>query len=198
MIPTPDRLVAPGADEELAARLVAGEREAFEALVDRHAQRVRLLCWRITGSHRDTEDLTQEVFLRVFRHRDTYRSDRPFRQWLNRICVNVCLTFQKRQRLADASVRLVGLDEALGAAEAPPGPSPSSPEARAAMADSLRSVQAVLARLAEPFRTTLVLRVIGELSYQEIADSLGISIGTVMSRVNRARNLVKDRLKDLA
>lgn len=185
MIPNGDRRVAPGADEDLAAGLVRGERAAFEALVDRHEQRVRLLCWRITGTSRDAEDLTQEVFLRVFRHRDTYRPDRPFRQWLNRICVNVCLTFQKRQRLAEANVRLVGLDEARSAA------------APAATDDALREVQAALAGLAEPFRTTLVLRVFGELSYQEIADAQGISIGTVMSRVSRARNLLKDRLKDL-
>jgi RNA polymerase sigma-70 factor (ECF subfamily) len=196
MIPNGDQR-AVDTDEDLAARLVRGDPAAFEALVDRHEARIRTLCWRITGSQRESEDLTQEVFLRVYRHRDTYRPDKPFRQWLNRICVNVCLSQQKRQRLAESGVRLVALDEAQDTHVQPGVPAPLSPEGHAAMADGVRTVQATLARLTEPFRSTLILRVFGELSYQEIAEALGCSLGTVMSRVNRARNLVKDQLKDL-
>lgn len=186
---------APLSDEELARSFVAGDPQAFDLVVDRHAARVRAVAYRITGSVAESEDLAQEVFLRVYRHRETYRADRPFKTWLDRICVNVCLTHQKKLQLAGGLGRPAAYDEGAGAQTAPGAAEPLSPEAHASHRDSERTVERVLRALAEPFRTTLVLRVFGGLSYQEIADALGCSLGTVMSRVNRARNQIRDRLK---
>jgi RNA polymerase sigma-70 factor (ECF subfamily) len=197
MSPKGDHVTSPAplSDEELARSFVAGDPRAFEQVVDRHAPRVRAVAYRITGSVAESEDLAQEVFLRVYRHRESYRADRPFKAWLDRICVNVCLTHQKRMQLAGGLARPAAYDETIAAHGAPGAAAPLSPEAHASHRDSERTVEKVLKALAEPFRTTLVLRVFGGLTYQEIADSLGCSLGTVMSRVSRARNQIRDRLK---
>ena len=179
-------------DEELARQLVGGDELAFEELVDRHQRRIRTLCWRISGSIEEAEDLTQETFLRVFRHRDAYQLDRPFHTWLKRICVNVCLTHRERQRRRGVVLELNPKREDAAASARPADPQDQVVDAAAA-----HSVKQVIDLLSEPFRTTLVLRVFGGLSYQEIADELGCSLGTVMSRINRARLAVKTNLKDI-
>src|SRR5438874_2459869 len=98
--------VAPPSDEDLASRLQAGYQSAFEVLVRRHHKRVRSLCYRMLGSANEAEDLAQETFLRVYRHRETYQAGRRFRTWLDRICMNVCLTHQERVRAQGPIVRL--------------------------------------------------------------------------------------------
>jgi RNA polymerase sigma-70 factor (ECF subfamily) len=183
------------ADEVLAERLVGGDPIAFEALVDRHGRRVRTLCYRMSGSLSEADDLAQETFLRVYRHRGTYQAGKPFGTWLHRICVNVCLTHRERQRRQPPVARLPEGDR-RPPPEAPAGAS-ADPEARAAEAQLVGAVQRIVGALAEPFRTTLILRVFAGLSYQEIADVLGCGLGTVMSRINRARAQVRGHMKDL-
>lgn len=184
-------------DEDLAARLVAGDQEAFETLVRRHHRRVRSLCYRMTGSANEAEDLSQETFLRVYRHRETYQLGRRFRVWLDRICMNVCLTHQDRVRRLGPVVRLGEHDQSVPASALPGGAERQDPEARAQMNEMMASVKRVTQGLPGPYRAALVLRIFGGLSYQEIADVLGISMGTVMSRINRARIRVRNQLKDL-
>ena len=150
----------------------------------------------MTGATSEGDDLAQETFLRVFRHRDAYQAGKPFSTWLQRICVNVCLTHQERQKKRGPALDLDQAEER--AARTGKSASPADPEAKVSAADAAHTVQRVLVALAEPFRTTLILRVFGNLSYQEIADELGCSLGTVMSRINRARIQVKTHLKDLA
>ena len=178
-------------DEDLARLLAGGDAQAFEELVDRHQRRVRTLCYRLSGNLAEAEDLTQETFLRVFRHRDAYQPDRPFARWLKRICVNVCLTHRQRERPGRV-VPLADVDAGPMAARAG---GERDPAAHAAEREAARAVQEVIRELPEPFRNTLVLRVFGELSYQEIAEELGCSPGTVMSRLARARALVREMLE---
>lgn len=184
-------------DEELADRLLAGDQEAFEVLVRRHHGRVRSLCYRMTGTRADAEDLSQETFLRVFRHRETYQSGRRFRVWLDRICMNVCLTHQERIKRTGPIVRLGDRTGELPAGALVGAAERQDPEARAQMNEMLKSVAKVTQDLPAQYRAALVLRIFGGLSYQEIADVLGISMGTVMSRINRARIRVRNQLKDL-
>lgn len=178
-------------DEDLLRRVCAGDAAAFAALVDRHQRRVRLLCWRITGSFDEAQDLTQEVWVRVHHHRASYQPGKPLTAWLQRIAVNVCLTFNERMR---RRLPVCALEEDEDTPVLAPAADPAQLFAEAAGADG---VQRVVERLAEPFRTTFVLRVFGELTYQEIANELNCSLGTVMSRINRARQHLKSHLKDV-
>lgn len=189
------RLAAPPTDEELASQLVAGDQSAFEALVRRHHRRMRSLCFRMTGSATEAEDLSQETFLRVFRHRATYQAGRRFRTWLDRICMNVCLTYRESMKRTGPVVRLGDRDGSVPASVQPSGSS-QDPEARAGMNELMARVTRATGDLPAPYRAALVLRIFGGLSYQEIADVLSCSIGTVMSRINRARIRVRAELKD--
>lgn len=184
----PEALAAPPTDEDLASQLVAGDQAAFEALVRRHHRRVRSLCFRMTGSANEAEDLSQETFLRVFRHRATYQAGRRFRVWLDRICMNVCLTYKESLKRTGPVVRLGDRDGLV------PASPRQDPEARADMNEMMRKVTQATNDLPAPYRAALVLRIFGGLSYQEIADVLGCSIGTVMSRINRARTRVRNAL----
>lgn len=189
--------VSAASDEDLAGRLVAGDQEAFEALVRRHHRRVRSLCYRMTGTMNEAEDLSQETFLRVFRHRETYQVGRRFRTWLDRICMNVCLTHQEKVKRVGPVVRMGDQTVEISAAALPGAAERQDPEARARMNETLAKVREVTQELPAQYRAALVLRIFGGLSYQEIAEVLSISIGTVMSRINRARVRVRNQLKDL-
>lgn len=189
--------VSAASDEDLAGRLVAGDQEAFEALVRRHHRRVRSLCYRMTGTMNEAEDLSQETFLRVFRHRETYQVGRRFRTWLDRICMNVCLTHQEKVKRVGPVVRMGDQTVEISAAALPGAAERQDPEARARMNETLAKVREVTQELPAPYRAALVLRIFGGLSYQEISEVLSISIGTVMSRINRARVRVRNQLKDL-
>lgn len=189
--------VSAASDEDLAGRLVAGDQEAFEALVRRHHRRVRSLCYRMTGTMNEAEDLSQETFLRVFRHRETYQVGRRFRTWLDRICMNVCLTHQEKVKRVGPVVRMGEATVEISAAALPGAAERQDPEARARMNETLAKVREVTQELPAQYRAALVLRIFGGLSYQEIAEVLSISIGTVMSRINRARVRVRNQLKDL-
>lgn len=189
--------VALVSDEDLASRLAGGDQDAFETLVRRHHRRVRSLCYRMTGTMNEAEDLSQEAFLRVYRHRETYQVGRRFRVWLDRICMNVCLTHQERMRRVGPVVRLGDADAQVPASALPGSAQRQDPEARAQMNEMMASVKKVTQELPAPYRAALVLRIFGGLSYQEIAEVLGISMGTVMSRINRARIRVRNQLKDL-
>lgn len=189
--------VQAASDEDLAGRLITGDQEAFEALVRRHHRRVRSLCYRMTGTMNEAEDLSQETFLRVYRHRDTYQVGRRFRTWLDRICMNVCLTHQEKVRRVGPIVRMGESTVELPASALPGSAERQDPEARARMNEMLAKVRQVTTELPAQYRAALVLRIFGGLSYQEIAEVLSISIGTVMSRINRARVRVRNQLKDL-
>lgn len=174
----PEAALKSPTDEELARDLSAGDLAAFDQLVERHQRRIRTLAFRLSGALSEVDDLTQETFLRVYRHRDAFQPERPFATWVTRICVNVCLTHRHRAR------RHVALERV---------PEPAAPAGDPAGA---LSVKQVLDALAEPFRTTLILRVFGGLSYEEIAAEMTCSLGTVMSRLSRARAQVREQLEE--
>jgi RNA polymerase sigma-70 factor (ECF subfamily) len=144
----------------------------------------------------DRGDDNGRDFLRVFRHRESFQAGRSFRAWLDRICVNVCLTHREETRRRDALVSLVADEPPAAAARSASDGGRSDPENRAGAADLARSLGRILMTLPAPYRAALVLRAFGGLSYQEIAETLQCSIGTVMSRLNRARLRVQGQLAD--
>lgn len=175
-------------DAELVEAILAGSETAFATLVERYQDRVVRLCGRYCRDQVECEDLAQDVFLKVFRKLHTFQGDSQFFTWLYRIAVNAAT-----DHLARASTRrlkLVEDDEAFDARTA----RVDDPSAPLVAAETAAAVRAIVDALPEKFRTILVLREFEDLSYTEIAEVLQIQIGTVESRLFRARQRVKEAM----
>jgi RNA polymerase sigma-70 factor (ECF subfamily) len=174
----------PGPDDrDLILRSRNGDRQAFGALVRRYQQRVHALGIRLLGSSDDADDLVQETFLRAWRALDRFDPGRPLAPWLARIATNRALsTLAGRSRR-----RMEEIAESL-----PSGvPLPDEDESRRRFRER---VQRALLRLPDDQRAVIALRAGEELSYREIAEVLDVPIGTVMSRLSRAREALRRSL----
>lgn len=158
----------------------------WAAIVSEHSARVYRLAYRLTGNRQDAEDLTQDVFVRVFRSLDTFEPGN-FAGWLHRITTNL---FLDRARRA-ARIRMDGFAE--GAEHRIEG-TEILPEDAVHDAGFDPDIEAALASLPEKFRVAVVLCDVEGLSYDEIADVLGVKVGTVRSRIHRGRTQLRDAL----
>lgn len=161
-------------DEELGRRAAVGDREAFSVLFERYAPRVYRTALRITGDPGDADDATQEVFLRLHDQLHRFEERSSFSTWIYRVTVNLAIDRTRTQARRPGSID--GVDTQA----------PDSATAPAERGDLERAVIAALSGLSEKLRTALVLRYLEDLSYEEIADVLECSIGTVKSRLARA------------
>ncbi len=172
-------------DSNLIARCLRGDETAWEELVRVHTRRVYGLCYRFTGNGQEAQDLTQEVFLRVFRTLRTFQSaEGSFATWLARVTRNLLIDNYRRtrqERVTDSiEDQLAGLEEA-GAAAA------ERPDHAVAGREASEILQATLQKLSPELREAVILRDLQEMEYREIAGVLGIPEGTVKSRINRGR-----------
>ena len=181
-------------ERALVLRARSGDRAAFGELVNRHMQRAYYIALGLTGSHDDALDLSQEAFARAFRARASLDPDRPFYAWLYQIVRRLCFNF-----LRDRSTRRRRLDEATPwlAQEAGARASQSDPARNAERAELRARVQAAIEELPEREREVLVLKEFEGLRYREIAELLGIPIGTVMSRLYYARRRLAEHLGEV-
>ncbi len=178
----------------LIGRIVAGETELFETLVREHQGRVYGLALRMVSEPMDAEDCAQEAFLKAFRSLAGFRFESSFSSWLYRLTSNVCLDFLRaRRRRAETSLTA---DDDDGDELALPIPDPADgPEALAEKAELRGQVRSALAKLPDDSRQVLLLRELCGLSYDEIADETGLELGTVKSRIFRARRRLADILR---
>jgi RNA polymerase sigma-70 factor (ECF subfamily) len=167
---------------DLIAQAQQGDRQAFGELVRRHREGVINVVYRMCGDVNVAEDAAQEAFIRAWQHLPGYRPRSPFRNWVYRIATNVALDVLRRER------ETVDID-ALSLATSDGGP-----EAAVEGAERGERVREAVLALPPASRAVLVLREYEGLSYREIADALGIPIGTVMSRLNYARNRLRESL----
>lgn len=168
---------------DLISQAKRGDRAAFGELVRRHREGVVNVVYRMCGDAHLAEDAAQEAFIRAWQKLPSYRPRSPFRNWVYRIATNVALDALRRERIT------VDIDEI------PLSTSGGGPEAVVELNERAQMVQQAVLSLPPASRTVLVLREYEGLSYREIADSLDIPIGTVMSRLNYAR---KHLAEDLA
>jgi RNA polymerase sigma-70 factor (ECF subfamily) len=167
-----------------------GKAQRFRAMALPYLDDVYSLARYLLRNPADAEDAVQECYLRAFRHFETFRGG-SIKPWLLAILRNVCRAeFARRGALA--AVQTEGLDEAEQCAEGLWSDGADSPEANALRQLNADAVQRLVAQLPDVFRETLVLREINGLSYREIADVLGAPVGTVMSRLARARALLRE------
>jgi RNA polymerase sigma-70 factor, ECF subfamily len=156
-------------DAELVQATLAGRRDAFDTLVERHSRAVYRLCARYVRRHEDASDLAQEVFLRAFRGLRGFKGDASFTTWLYRVGVNVCLN-----HAASSARRLDAMEPLDAAPRADLGA--EDPSDALLREERARRVRAAVARLPPKQRATLVLRVYQDLSHEEIARVLGTSV----------------------
>jgi RNA polymerase sigma-70 factor, ECF subfamily len=172
-------------ETELVHRAKNGERNAFSELVCIHAQGVRNVIYRMCGDAQIAEDAAQETFIQAWLHLSSYRPQASLRNWLYRIAVNAATDMlRKEKRILPGDIGDLQLTDGR------PGP-----ESLAAQQERTALVQRAVLSLPDACRAVLVLREYEGMSYHEIADTLDIPMGTVMSRLNYARQLLKERLK---
>ena len=180
-------------DEEVLAAYVDDSRSravrdaAFHELVDRFERRVYAICYRYFGNHADAEDATQDTFLTLARRAHQFRGDAQLSTWIYRVTVNTCNDIgRKRARRPQVPVADVGAE-----LDADPGPSTHEIVAGHELADH---VQAALAQLDELSRTLIILCTIEGKGYAEVSAALDLPLGTIKSRVFRARAKLADLL----
>jgi len=176
MRPTDDQR---GDDRQLVAAAQAGDRAALESLLRRHYDRVHAVCRRIAGSSRDADDAAQEAMIGIVRGLPRFDGRAQFSTWAYRIATNAALDELRRRRRRPPLA--VVDDEGREAVD------PLAERTVEASTDRL-SIDAALAALPEDFRVAVVLRDIGDLDYAEIAEVLGVPVGTVKSRIARGRS----------
>jgi len=188
------------ADAGFIERLRARDLAAFEELVARFERPVYGLCFRLLGDAEEARDAAQETFLKVYRGLGGFRAQSGLKTWIYRIAINQAMNQQRwwRRRHRDETI---SLDLTRGDSETTIGSMlaghASSPEALAIQNESEGRIMQALGEIKQEYRIALVLREIEELSYEEIAVTLGISIGTVKSRIARGREELRRRVKDL-
>jgi RNA polymerase sigma-70 factor (ECF subfamily) len=169
----------------------AADAERFRALALPHLDDVYTLARYLLRNPADAEDAAQECYLRAFRHFHTFRGG-PIKPWLLAILRNVCRAeYARRGTLAMVQGDALD-DQTEAASESLWGAAAASPEAATLQQFDGATVQRLIAELPQAFRETLVLREVNDLSYREIADVIGAPIGTVMSRLARARSLLRE------
>lgn len=176
-------------EKELIARCQRGDEAAFEALIHAHEKKVYTLCRRMCRSEDDALEAAQDTFLAVWRGIGEFRADAAFSTWLYRLATNACLDLLRREKKRGGDVSLDDEEARLDPVDSAP-----QPEEAAIRADTQRMVREALGALPDDHRQILLLRETEQLSYQEIADVTGLELGTVKSRINRARQALRNYL----
>ena len=176
-------------DRELVAAAAAGSREAFDELVRRHQTAMLTLARVLTDGRGDADDLAQDVFVRAWRSLRGFRGESTFRTWLHRVAINVIRTSQVKEG------RLRRLFAARAADE--PFDPPAAGEPFDAVLARRQAIERALGMLPEELRVPVTLRDVQGLDYKEIAALMNVPIGTVESRIFRARQRLKPLLEPL-
>ncbi len=175
-------VVRDAATDLLIERCLTGDQQAWEQIVRQHWRKVYNLAYKFVGKHDEAEDLTQDIFVKIFKALKTFDRRANFQTWLISISRNLCIDHYRSVRKERETMA-----RDVDASELSPASKERSPLALAEHSDLREMLRKALAELPETLRTAVVLRDLQEFSYQEIADQLQLPEGTVKSRINRGR-----------
>ena len=179
-------------DEQIVERALAGDPEAFGEIVRRWERRIFALAFGMLGSTEEARDATQETFMSAFRNLRGFRGEAKVSSWLHRIAVNQCITRQRRARVR-AETGIEDEQEAAGERFLAT-PAEASPARSAEGRERTQAVRRAVAALPPELRDVVVMKEFEELTFQEIADALGIPLSTVKSRLYTALRQLRMRL----
>ena len=180
-------------DEFTLRRAQKGDAQAFEMLVTPHEQMLWRVCWHYTRHQEDAADCLQEAMLKAWRAIKTYRGDCSLSTWLYRIASTVCLDFLRKQKRLPETESADELAEDEGFSPADDSPTPDEAVIRQESADNIR---AAIDALPAEMRTVIILYALQGMGYEEIAEVTQTAVGTVKSRINRARQKIAKFLAD--
>ena len=179
----PDSSPAPtDAIDALIQRCLAGDQQAWEEIVRQHRRKVFNIAYKFTGKHDEAEDLTQDIFLKIFRSLHTFDRRANFQTWLVSVSRNLCIDHYRSVRKERETI-----DRDVDAGELMPAAPGQTAYQALEQRDRVDLLRKAMAELPPTLREAVVKRDIQELSYQEIADQLNLPEGTVKSRINRGR-----------
>ncbi len=184
-------------DQLLVERAQAGDKQAFELLVAKYQRKVARLLSRFIRDHAEVEDVAQEAFIKAYRALPAFRGDSAFYTWLYRISVNTAKNHLVAQGRRAPTSTGFDAEEAEGFEDAGQLRDINTPESLMQSRQTGETINAAMAALPEELRHAIILREIEGLSYDEIAEAMDCPIGTVRSRIFRAREAVAEKLRPL-
>jgi len=185
--------LSPKSDAQLVHEVKEGRQEAFDQLVLRHQRRIYAIVFRMTENHHDADDLAQETFLAAYRARERFDERQSFVAFVSRIAINLSINHLRRRKrwLKIRFAKKEETEQRLCSALY------YNPQHELEHRELLEKIAQALKNLPPHQKAVLVLKVYQEMSYEDIAAILNISKGTVMSRLHRARQHLRDQLKDI-
>jgi RNA polymerase sigma factor (sigma-70 family) len=182
-------------DIQLVAKARSGDERAYRTLLQKYERAVFSICLRMVRNRDEASDLSQESFIKVFNSLDRYNPEFAFSSWLFKITSNLCIDYLRKRRIATFAMDdpIDGDKGEIQRQYVAPGPTPEETYIRG---EKVRRLEEAIAALPEHYRIMLVLRHQEDLSYEEIADTLAIPLGTVKARIHRAREMLKGLLDD--
>ena len=171
-------------DEKLVQQVLDGNREAFATLISRYERQIYGLAYRLTNNKHEAQDLGQEAFIKIYQSLDKYDPERPFFSWMYKVASNQCYSILRKKR--DQETPLESVIEFMPQEEE----EASSPERFVLNKENQEGIREALAELPEKYRWALVLRFMEDMSYQDIADAMELSLSAVESRIHRGKKLL--------
>ncbi len=187
-----DTSETPDSIDAVIQRCLAGDQDAWAQIVRQHWRKVFNIAYKFTGKHDEAEDLTQDVFLKIFKSLNTFDRRANFQTWLVSVSRNLCIDHYRSVRKERETI-----DRDVDAGELTPASTTKSPFAALEQRDRVELLKKALGQLPPTLRSAVLLRDIQELSYQEIADRLHLPEGTVKSRINRGRTELARQIRRL-
>ncbi|MBV6271419.1 RNA polymerase sigma factor RpoE [Alcaligenaceae bacterium CGII-47] len=182
-------------DMELVARVQRGDRRAFDLLVLKYQRKIMRLLSRMIREPADVEDVAQETFIKAYRALPQFRGDSAFYTWLYRVAINTARNWQAASNRRPQTVSSFENDDGETFNQIDSLTDESTPESLAVTRQIAQTVNDAINALPEDLRTAIVLREIEGMSYEDIATSMACPIGTVRSRIFRAREAIAERLR---
>ena len=180
-------------DEILVKKALNGDMSAFDELVARYDKRVLSTAFGLLSDYHDACDASQEVFLRVYKSLSSFKGGSSFSTWIYRITVNICNDFLRKRKSQGVTISIDANDEDTPITEIPD--TAATPHEQAERSELSDMVRKEISRLPEEYRTALTLCEIDGLSYDKIAEILKCPVGTVKSRINRAKKTLRKNLE---
>ncbi|HUH59267.1 MAG TPA: RNA polymerase sigma factor RpoE [Candidimonas sp.] len=182
-------------DAELVARVQRGDKRAFDLLVLKYQRKIMRLLARMVRDPSEVEDVAQEAFIKAYRALPQFRGDSAFYTWLYRIAINTARNWQVANSRRPSTPNAIENEDGETFSQIDNLTDISTPESVLASRQIVDTVNAAIHKLPEDLRTAIVLREIEGMSYEDIAISMGCPIGTVRSRIFRAREAIAAQLK---